>query len=166
MPVKLEGSCRCGAVKFTCDSHAPVPYQRCYCTICRKTAGGGGYAINLSAVAPTLNVEDPGKAIGVYRAEIGDEETGACETSTGERSFCTRCATALWLFSPEWPQLVHPFASAVDTDLPVTPATTHLMLKYKASWVVPEVGPGDLQFELYPDESIEDWHRRHGLWVD
>jgi hypothetical protein len=162
----LEGSCRCGAVKFSCDSHAPVPYQRCYCTICRKTAGGGGYAINLSAVAPTLKVEDPGKAIRVYRAEIADEATGACETSTAERSFCSRCATALWLFSPEWPQLVHPFASALDTDLPVPPATTHLMLKFKPGWVVPQLGPDDLQFDVYPEESIEDWHRRHGLWVE
>ena len=53
----LEGSCRCGAVTFSCDSHAPVPYQLCYCTICCKTAGGGGYAINLSAVSSTLKVE-------------------------------------------------------------------------------------------------------------
>jgi hypothetical protein len=165
MPLKLEGSCRCGAVRFLCETHAPVPYQRCYCTICRKTAGGGGYAINLSAVAPTLKVEDPEKAVRIYRAEILDEASGRCETSTGERSFCSRCATALWLFSPEWPELVHPFASAMDTDLPVPPATTHLMLKYKASWVVPEIGEGDLTFDIYPQESIEDWHKRHGLWV-
>ena len=166
MPMTLGGSCRCGAVRFSCESHAPVPYQRCYCTICRKTAGGGGYAINLSAVAPTLKVEDPGKTIRIYRAEIRDEDSGACEVSTGERSFCSRCATALWLFSPEWPDLVHPFASAVDTDLPVPPATTHLMLKFKPAWVVPQIGEGDLQFDLYPEESIEDWHRRHGLWID
>ena len=166
MPMKLEGSCRCGAVRFSCDSHAPVPYQRCYCTICRKTAGGGGYAINLSAIAQTLNVEDPQKAIAVYRAEIADEETGHCEVSRGERSHCSRCATALWLFDPSWPDLVHPFASAVDTDLPIPPATTHLMLKYKGPWVVPQVGDGDLQFDLYPEESIEDWHKRHGLWMD
>ena len=163
--MRLKGSCHCGAVTFSVDSHTPQPYMRCYCSICRKTAGGGGYAINLSAVASTLTVEDPDQAIRVYRAEIADEDTGKCELSTGERSFCSRCATALWLFSPEWPELVHPFASAVDTDLPAPPATTHLMLKYKASWVVPEIGPEDLQFELYPKESIEDWHRRHGLWV-
>ncbi|MCL7942209.1 hypothetical protein M8009_18170 [Halomonas sp. ATCH28] len=32
----LEGSCHCGAVHFRVDS--PHPYQRCYCSICRKTA--------------------------------------------------------------------------------------------------------------------------------
>ena len=160
---RLEGSCRCRAVAFSCESHAPVPYQFCYCTICCKTAGGGGYAINLSAVASSLKVEDR-SAIGVYRAEI--EEDGRCTLATGERSFCTRCATALWLYDPTWPNLLHPFASAIDTPLPKAPARTHLMLRFKPDWVQVEIGPGDLTFDLFPEESIEDWHRRHALWLD
>ena len=47
MPMKLAGSCHCGAVKFTVVSHTPYPFMRCYCSICRKTGGGGGYAINI-----------------------------------------------------------------------------------------------------------------------
>ena len=35
--MKLEGSCCCGAVKFTVDAYAPAPYMRCYCSICRKS---------------------------------------------------------------------------------------------------------------------------------
>ncbi len=165
MPMTLEGSCRCGAVRFRCDSHTPQPYQRCYCSICRKTAGGGGYAINLAALAETLQVEAADDAIGVYRGEIRGDD-GACETSTGERSFCTRCATALWMFSPDWPELVHPFASAIDSDLPVPPASVHLMLDFKPAWVVPQVGPDDECFDRYPAESIADWHRRRAVWVD
>jgi hypothetical protein len=42
--------------------------------------------------------------------------------------------SALWLWDPTWPELVHPFASAIDTDLPVPPERTHLMLGSKASW--------------------------------
>ena len=38
MPMRLEGSCRCGAISFSVDSHTPYPYQRCYCSICRKSA--------------------------------------------------------------------------------------------------------------------------------
>jgi hypothetical protein len=162
----LEGSCRCGAVRFICESHTPVPYQRCYCSICRKTAGGGGYAINLGADARTLKIEDPGKAIAVFRAEIRDADSGACEVSTGERNFCTRCATALWLFSPEWPELVHPFASAIDSELPVPPSRVHLMLKYKPAWVEVNQGPHDLLFDRYPKQSLEDWHRQRHLWMD
>lgn len=164
MPLTLEGSCHCGAVHFTCASHTPQPYQLCYCSICRKTAGGGGYAINLGADAASLKVEDPGQAIAVFRAEIRDGD-GHCEVSTGERNFCTRCATALWLFDPQWPELVHPFASAIDSELPVPPSRVHLMLAFKPAWVEPHVGPGDATFDLYPQQSIEDWHKSRRLWV-
>jgi hypothetical protein len=56
MPMRLEGSCRCGAISFSVDSHTPYPYQRCYCSICRKSAGGGGYAINIMGLADTLKL--------------------------------------------------------------------------------------------------------------
>ena len=164
MPVTLHGSCRCGAVRFSCASHTPHPYQRCYCSICRKTAGGGGYAINLGADTAGLELEDPKDALRIYRASI-EQEDGSCEVSTAERNFCSLCATALWLYSPEWPELMHPFASAIDSELPVPPSTVHLMLRYKAGWVRPEIGPDDQTFDLYPEQSIEDWHRSRGLWV-
>jgi hypothetical protein len=165
MPVTLTGSCRCGAVKFSCESHTPQPYQKCYCSICRKTAGGGGYAINLAANARTFKVDDPEKVIQIFRAEILQDD-GTCERSTAERNFCTRCATALWLFSPEWPELVHPFASAIDSELPTPPSSVHLMLRYKPNWVQPDIRDRDAVFDLYPEQSIEDWHRSRGLWVE
>jgi hypothetical protein len=55
--VLLEGSCHCGSIRFRVESGTPYPYQECYCSICRKTAGGGGYVINLGADADTLEVE-------------------------------------------------------------------------------------------------------------
>jgi len=165
MPARLAGSCRCGAVRFTCQSNTPVPYQRCYCSICRKTAGGGGYAINLGGLTDTLKVDDPQAAKSVFRAEIREAD-GTCFLSTAERHFCSLCGTALWLFSPEWPELMHPFASAIDSELPKTPSTTHLMLRFKPSWVEVERGPEDQTFDLYPDQSLEDWHRAHGLWAE
>ncbi|TWG95459.1 hypothetical protein L598_000300000630 [Mesorhizobium sp. J18] len=165
MPVLLKGSCRCGAISFEVQSHTPVPYQRCYCSICRKQQGGGGYAINLGADARTLKIKGE-KRLGLYRAEIEDEEHPHCDISTGERRFCRECGSALWLYDPTWPDLVHPFASAIDSDLPAPPSSVHLMLKYKASWVEPDIRDGDLMFDLYPEESIAQWHRRNGVWVD
>ena len=108
------------------------------------------------------------EALAVYRAELEEQgPDGVCRLvqSTGQRHFCVRCASALWLFDPSWPELVHPFASAIDSELPVPPQRVHLMLRYKASWVVPAVAPGDDCFDEYPELSIEDWHRRHGLWL-
>jgi hypothetical protein len=37
----LEGSCHCGAVHFSVESEHPYPFNLCYCSICRKTAGAG-----------------------------------------------------------------------------------------------------------------------------
>lgn len=165
MPMTLEGSCRCGAARFRVESHTPVPYQRCYCSICRKQQGGGGYAINLGAQADTLVVEGE-ESIGLYHAAIEDDERLRCEVSSGERRFCRLCGAGLWLFDPTWPELVHPFASAIDTELPVPPSRVHLMLKYKAGWVEPDIREGDETFALYPRESLADWHRRNGLWAD
>ena len=67
-------------------------------------------------------------------------------------------------YDPEWPELVHPFASAIDCPLPVPPSKVHLMLRFKPDWVKPDVGDGDACFDLYPEESLEDWHKRNGVW--
>jgi hypothetical protein len=155
----LEGSCHCGAVRFRVRSHHPYPFNLCYCSICRKTAGGGGFAINLGADAATLEVEGD-DALRTYRAVL-DRETG--ETSTAERRFCGQCGSALWLHDPTWPELVHPHASAIDTDLPVPPERVHLMLGSKAAWVAPCIGAGDETFDGYPAESLAEWHQRRGL---
>ena len=164
MPTKLDGSCRCGAVRFSVTSHTPVPYQLCYCSICRKQQGGGGYATNLGADATSLTVEGE-EQLGLYRARIEDDEHPTCKLSSGERRFCRECGSALWLFDPNWPELVHPFASAIDSELPPPPSRVHLMLKYKAGWVEPAIGPDDALFDLYPEKSIEDWHKDEGAWV-
>ncbi|MEO6960055.1 MAG: GFA family protein, partial [Burkholderiaceae bacterium] len=89
--------------------------------------------------------------------------SGRAHTSTAERHFCKLCGSALWLYSPEWPELIHPFASAINTPLPIAPEHTHLMLKFKASWVEIDVNPGDKLFDIYPEESIARWHERLGL---
>src|SRR4051812_38069960 len=157
MPVRLGGSCRCGAVRFALSSHTPQPYQLCYCSICRKTAGGGGYAINLMGVAASLEVTGA-DALAVWQAELAEHgQDGACRlvTSPARRHACGRCAAALWLFDPTWPDLVHPFASAIDGELPVPPSRVHLMLRYKPSWVVPAIGPENSCFDEYPEQSIE-----------
>lgn len=160
--MQLDGSCHCKAVTFQVNSAYPYPFNLCYCEVCRKTAGAGGFAINLGAEFGTLVVTGADQ-IKVYRANIADDETGVVATSLAERSFCGQCGSALWLWDPRWPDLVHPHASAIDTPLPVPPERVHLMLGSKASWVVPQMAEGDGAFDLYPDDSIAHWHERLGL---
>ena len=157
--MRLKGSCHCGAVSFTVDAYAPVPFLRCYCSICRKTAGGGGYAINLGAKSKTLKVKGA-KNIKMFHAKVNGKR------STGQRRFCAKCGSALWVYDPEWPELVHPFASAIDTPLPEPPANVHMMLGSKASWVAVEGKKKDKRYDEYPPQSLEEWHRAHGLLDD
>lgn len=158
----LEGSCHCGGVRFKVWSSYPYPYNRCYCSICRKTSGGGGYVINLCGDYSSLEVH--GRAnISMYSAIIHNTKSGKDEKSLAQRNFCKTCGSALWLWDPRWPELLHPHASAIDSELPVTPENTHLMVGSKASWVPLCEGPKDKTFDQYPDESIASWHQRLGL---
>lgn len=158
---RLKGSCHCGAVRFSVVSHTPHPYMRCYCSICRKTAGGGGYAINIMGDAKTLKVEGV-ESLSVYR--VRGTEDDPQELSPARRHFCKHCGSALYVADPQWPDWVYPFASAIDTTLPVPPEHTHIMLDFKAPWVEVPGGAKDPEFNEYPDQSIEDWHRTRGLY--
>ena len=57
--------------------------MRCYCPVCQKTAGTGGYAINLGADHRTLKVTGK-RHLRVYPAQIieGDQ----ARQSTGQRN--------------------------------------------------------------------------------
>ena len=92
-----------------------------------------------------------------------DEDSGAVKQSEARRSFCRHCASALWVWDPRWPELVHPFASAIDSELPIPPERTHMMLASKASWAPAHVETGDRRHDEYPDESLAEWHGRLGL---
>ena len=157
--MQLNGSCHCGAVKFSLRSLHPYPFSICYCSICRKTAGGGGYAINLGGEFESLQVEGK-QSLSVYQAKLSPDDT---ETSPAERSFCCKCGSALWVWDPRWPELIHPFASAIDSELPIPSERTHLLLDSKASWVSIHRGPDDQYFDGYPEESLAAWHERLGV---
>lgn len=156
--MELQGSCHCRAVRFKLESPHPYPFMRCYCSICRKTAGSGGYAINLSGDYTTMKVKGR-KNISIYRALI-DQGHDRRTKSSGRRHFCKRCGSALWLWDPQWPDLVHPHASAIDTPLPLPSEHTHIMLESKSNWVEPEIASKDRKFKKYPQESIAGWHKR------
>jgi len=157
MEMKFKGSCHCRAVRFSVDIPEAAPFLRCYCSICRKTAGSGGYSINLGATTQSLELEG---AEHIRRYDPGSGETGPEALGLPGRRFCGRCGSALWNFDPRWPELIHPHAGAIDTDLPVPPEHTHMMLGSAANWVEPHIADRDKSFDAYPDESLTAWHQR------
>ena len=60
--------------KSSVDSHTPYPYQLCYCSSCRKTAGGGGFAINLMGDKSTLKVSGE-DALGLVAQKLEQMKT-------------------------------------------------------------------------------------------
>ncbi|KAI9782055.1 MAG: hypothetical protein M1816_001996 [Peltula sp. TS41687] len=123
--------CHCGVVTFDVATHTPVPYQLCACSICRKVGGYGG-SVNLGAIASSLDVKTGSDDIRIYNAvlrgpDITSQQPGTSDTSepqpqqqqqqrraASERAFCGLCSSMLWVFDPQWPELLHPFASVVD----------------------------------------------------
>jgi hypothetical protein len=158
----LEGSCHCGSVMFSVESDSPVPFLRCYCSICRKTAGAGGYAINLGAETRTMKVRGK-RHLRIYRARVASGDGKGTRPSSARRYFCARCGSALWVWDPTWPELVHPHASAIDTPLPKAPEHVHCLVGSKAPWVEIEGAPPAPRFEHYPGMSLAQWHEAHGL---
>ncbi|MEM7435237.1 MAG: GFA family protein [Myxococcota bacterium] len=154
----LEGSCHCGKVRFSLQSEEPWPYQRCYCSICRKT-GSGGFMINLGGDMRTMQIEGK-EHLSHYRAVL--ERDGERSQSRHHRYFCKECGCHLYAWSERWPDLVHPVASCIDTPLPEPPRHVHMMIGSKASWVPVQVDPTDEQYDDYPEKSLARWHSDAG----
>ena len=71
----------------------------------------------------------------------------------------------LWLWDPTWPELIHPFAAAIDSKLDVPEEMVCLMAESKPEYVRWPEGKKKV-FEKYPKESLEEWHRREGKFVE
>jgi len=158
--MRLEGSCHCGAVRFSVDSTTPYPYMHCYCSICRKTAGSGGFGINIKGEFASLRVKGR-KYVRRYQPWI--DFPARTERSEGYRHFCGLCGSPLWVHDRRWAKWVYPHASAIDTPLPVPPEIQHILLDSKSAWVEAPKGGKHRRFREYPQESIQAWHERRGL---
>lgn len=102
----------------------------------------------------------------IYHARLHDrgDPGGKVPASEAQRNFCKFCGSALWLFSPSHPELVHPHASAIDAPLPKPPERVRVLLDSAASWVEVPEGEGERNYRRFPEESLEEWHKRHGLY--
>ena len=161
--MQLQGSCCCKAVTFSVESPHPYPFLHCYCSICRKTQGGSGSVVNIGADYDSLQIEGEA-SIASFSPMYTNHETGAREQSPGKRHFCKQCGSGLWAWDPRWPELVHPYASAIDTPLPAPPERHHIFLDSKPDWVNVATTEADLHHDGYPDiGSLANWHEQHGL---
>ena len=69
----------------------------------------------------------------------------------------------LWLGDHHWPELIHPFASAIDNELPVPDEMVCIMDNSRPKWVRWPEGTKHVHGS-YCEDSLEDWHKKHGLF--
>ena len=113
-----EGSCLCGAVRFTVKG-AFESFYLCHCSRCRK-ASGTAHAANLFSSAGTL-------------AWVSGEDRVKAYQHPGTRyarAFCADCGSALPFASANG--LVVP-AGSLDTDVAIVP-DSHIFTASRASW--------------------------------
>ncbi|KAH7909576.1 Mss4-like protein [Hygrophoropsis aurantiaca] len=176
MPVRLEGSCHCGAVRFTAQSNTPVPYQLCVCSTCRKVGGVSG-SILLSARTNTFQVLQGEEDVGIYEAVI-DRDTAYQCTAISQRNFCLKCSAMMWLYDKMWPDLIYPFASAIDTpELEAPQELVVVQASSKPAYVrLPEGAKVVYEgYDTEADDEFDDadgpyahhtWHKKHGKAVE
>jgi hypothetical protein len=71
----------------------------------------------------------------------------------------------LWLWDYHWPELIHPFAPAIDTELPVPDEMVCIMDSSKPAYVRWPEGKKTVH-KMYGNDSLEGWHKKHNLYYD
>lgn len=118
-PETFEGSCLCGAVRFTL-SGTPDGFFLCHCSRCRKGTG--------SAHASNMFVPD-----GVLVWLSGEDllTTFAVEGAQHARSFCSRCGSPMPIVRTGG--RVKLPAGCLDTDAGMRPRA-HIWTASRADW--------------------------------
>ena len=100
----------------------------------------------------------------IYQAVVKPDGT----LSTHERHFCGHCGSFLYAFDEKWAENVYPFASCIDTDLPIVAAKDqiHIFMDSKCQEGIPIVPAEAATFRQYPNIGIKDWHVKNGLFEE
>ncbi|KAF2196698.1 hypothetical protein GQ43DRAFT_243100 [Delitschia confertaspora ATCC 74209] len=80
----MDGSCQCGAVKFTTPTPSPSILYHCHCTDCRKQSAS---AFGTSAIFPFFKLSE-GDAVSSFIRTCDSGNKQFCY-------FCSKCGTRL-----------------------------------------------------------------------
>lgn len=140
----LEGSCLCGAVRFSVDGPFPKLYQ-CHCSLCRKQGG------SVSNTGLILSADK-------FRWLEGEGTVGKWQRTTGFRSwFCQRCGSTVPNPLRDTGYVWVP-AGALDGDGPLE-IGAQLFLGSKTSWDLPRSDGAQHQTAPSLTELIASLHR-------
>ena len=106
----VNGSCLCGAVRFT----AELPSKwcaHCHCSLCRK-AHGAGYVTWVGFEQDQVNIDNDATQLQWYESSAG-----------AQRGFCQQCGSTMFFKSERWAGELHIAAGCLDGQLDRQPDT-------------------------------------------
>jgi hypothetical protein len=116
----LTGGCLCGSVRFEV-AEPVVSAGYCHCTRCQRRTG--------TAASPQARIVP-----GSLRLVTGEELLREFVPADGwPKVFCSRCGSALWSRSREYPDALSVRMSAFDGDPGIRPSYRQFVA-YAASW--------------------------------
>ena len=132
----LQGSCLCGAVRFTIG--APVGELRaCHCRNCQKASGAGG-SVNAVVPSPAFKITQ-----GTPKRYSAVADSGR----TLHRFFCADCGSPIYSQRANMPEMVVVRAGLLD-GAPDMKIGTHIWTKSKRNWSL--IDPSAKQIEGQP----------------
>jgi hypothetical protein len=132
---KYQGSCACGAVKFSTDAD-PMMAGHCQCGKCQKLSGTGHQSF---AAFPESGVKVSGKtASWSYKADSGN---------TATRQHCSSCGSPMFGGSTGMPGMLAVNLSMLDDSSGINPAMLFFTAKQQA-W--DHMDPGLARFPGMP----------------
>jgi len=122
MPKAYAGGCRCGAVRYSCNSE-PLDARICHCRDCQYASGSAFSAI---AYFPKALVSISGETRGYsVKGSAG---------LTVDRHFCPQCGTPVFSQLLELPDLLFIKLGTLDDPNAITP-TGHMWCDSMLSWL-------------------------------
>ena len=121
---KLDGSCLCGNVTYTCDAD-PIASANCHCRDCQRSSGA---AFSTVAIVPADSLEISGDTLAMFRT------TGDDHGLEAQRHFCSNCGSQLITISAAYPGMVFIKTGTLYDSSLVQPAMD-VWSESKQSWI-------------------------------
>ena len=108
---KLDGSCLCGNVTYTCDAD-PIASANCHCRDCQKSSGA---AFSTVVIVPADSLEISGETLSTF------DTVGEDHGQVAHRHFCSNCGSQLMTLSDAYPAIVFIKTGTLDDSSLVQP---------------------------------------------
>lgn len=118
-PVRIEGGCFCGSVRYSLSAE-PVGSMVCHCQTCRRVSG--------APVVAWLTVEE------THFSFIKGSPATFSSSDPVRRTFCTACGTPLTYQSASSPGEIDVTTATLDEPARYPP-THHSWLSHSVAWV-------------------------------